>query len=130
MFGRCMIIMLILTTACQTGRIPCPKVKTAKLKKTTVSRYAGPSLTPAFAAKVSEQEESTVTEETPAKKIPVRGAVPSETKFVKNVSVEEWDCPRPGEKKYMPRSVKQNIRQNMKRMNQSAADSLQQKRNR
>ncbi|HEY9049609.1 MAG TPA: hypothetical protein VIN08_27115 [Ohtaekwangia sp.] len=52
----------------------------------------------------------------------------SNTKTITHVSVEEWDCPRPGVKKYMPKEVKQNIRKNMKRINsgeqQNEADSV------
>jgi len=46
---------------------------------------------------------------------------------VKNISVEEWDCPRPGAKKYMPKNVKENIRRNMQKIKSSEkneADSL------
>jgi hypothetical protein len=43
-------------------------------------------------------------------------------KIVQNVSIEEWDCPRPGKKKYMPRSVKQNIRKNERKI--QSIDSL------
>jgi hypothetical protein len=41
---------------------------------------------------------------------------PHEDKYVKNVSVEEWDCPEPGSKKYMPRHVRENIRRNYKKI--------------
>jgi len=46
---------------------------------------------------------------------------------VKNISVEEWDCPRPGAKKYMPKNVRENIRRNMQKIKSSeknAADSV------
>jgi len=35
---------------------------------------------------------------------------------VKSITVEEWNCPKPGEKKVMPRSVKENIRKNLKKV--------------
>jgi hypothetical protein len=52
--------------------------------------------------------------------------------MITHVSVEEWDCPQPGKKKYMPKQVKQNIRKNMKRISsdkQNEADSVQTKSN-
>ncbi|HYF66997.1 MAG TPA: hypothetical protein VD884_02625 [Ohtaekwangia sp.] len=38
-------------------------------------------------------------------------------KEVKNVSIEEWDCPKPGSRRYMPRSVKENIKKNLQKVN-------------
>jgi hypothetical protein len=46
---------------------------------------------------------------------------------VDNISVEEWDCPRPGSKKYMPKSVKDNIKKNLHKINKDSktkADSV------
>jgi hypothetical protein len=51
----------------------------------------------------------------------------SDQKVVSNVSVEEWDCPQPGKRKYMPRQVKANIRKNFEKINaarKEQADSL------
>jgi len=38
-------------------------------------------------------------------------------KEVKNVSIEEWDCPRPGSRRYMPKNIKKNIKKNFQRVN-------------
>jgi hypothetical protein len=42
--------------------------------------------------------------------------------------MEEWDCPRPGSKKYLPKSVKDNIKKNKRKfeedVRQSKADSV------
>jgi hypothetical protein len=35
---------------------------------------------------------------------------------IQHVDVEELDCPKPGEKKTMPRAVKENIRKNKKKV--------------
>lgn len=51
----------------------------------------------------------------------------SNIQFVDHVSVEEWDCPKPGAKKYMPKAVKENIRKNFRKMNSGpgvSTDSL------
>ncbi|MGC3943176.1 MAG: hypothetical protein QM762_01340 [Chryseolinea sp.] len=53
---------------------------------------------------------------------------PDSERYIKNVSMEEWDCPRPGAKKYMPKSVKDNIKKNKKKfeqdVRQTQSDSL------
>jgi hypothetical protein len=54
-----------------------------------------------------------------------RGARGAEDKMIHNVSMEEWDCPRPGVKKYMPRSVRDNIRKNTKKLKQDDTDAHQ-----
>jgi hypothetical protein len=35
---------------------------------------------------------------------------------MQHIDVEELDCPRPGEKKVMPRAVKENIRKNRRKV--------------
>jgi hypothetical protein len=53
---------------------------------------------------------------------------PEDARYVQNVSMEEWDCPKPGSKRYMPKSVKDNIRKNWRKIESDArkqkADSL------
>ena len=41
----------------------------------------------------------------------------SSSKVVENVTVEQWDCPRPETARYMPRSTKMKIRHNMRLIN-------------
>lgn len=105
MLIRVLIGLLVLCAACQTGKIPCPRVKTAKLHKT----YKPPSSSflSARADKPAPSDESVS-----------RNTRPGAEHYVKNVSMEEWDCPRPGSKKYMPKSVKDNIRKNKKKFEQ------------
>lgn len=117
-----LVLMLLIASACQTGRIPCPTVKTVKMKRSTPNRafsYPSSSLT----VDAKDEKEST------SKDLHTKGSKSSNAKTIKHISVEEWDCPRPGAKKYMPRAVKDNIRENMKKMNESAnkqrADSVQ-----
>jgi len=111
MVVRALILLVVLCSACQTGKIPCPRVKTAKLHKT----YRPPSSSLLSARAQPEEEESRYTR-------------PESARYVGNVSMEEWDCPRPGAKKYMPKSVKDNIRKNKKKfeqeLRQTQADSL------
>lgn len=47
---------------------------------------------------------------------------------IQHVDVEDLDCPRPGEKKVMPRAIRENIRKNRKKVRyyyrEARADSL------
>lgn len=111
---RLIIIILIICSSCQSGVIPCPKIKTAKLHKSFK-----PSASSLTARVNQEPEEST-------KKI--KDIRTNDVHFIQNISVEEWDCPKPGKKRYMPRSVKENIRRNKKKIEsdfkENVADSL------
>lgn len=115
MVVRVLIGLLVLCSACQTGKIPCPRIKSAKLHKTY--RPPSSSLLTARADKPKPEEEAGS-----------RYTKPDSERYIKNVTMEEWDCPRPGAKKYMPKSVKDNIRKNKKRfeedLRQTRADSL------
>ena len=97
---RSVFALLILCTACQVGKIPCPKPDTVKLHKSF--RHTPSSVISARATR--EPLEDSPSHERPA-----------DTRYVKNISVEEWDCPKPGAKRYMPKSVKENIRKNKKK---------------
>jgi hypothetical protein len=99
---RLLTCLLIFCTACQVGKIPCPKVKTVKLHKNF--RPSAASLS----AKINPEPE-VATQRT-------KDAKANDVHFVKNISVEEWDCPKPGTKRYMPKSVKENIRKNRKKI--------------
>jgi hypothetical protein len=111
--------LFLLCASCQVGRIPCPKIKTAKLHRSTVRPSS--SLLTARANPVVETE--SVSQKS-------KEARPADVRYVKNVSVEEWDCPKPGAKRYMPKSVKDNIRKNKRKFEEdlkngsTQADSL------
>ena len=108
MVARALIGLLVLCSACQAGLIPCPRVKTVKLHK----NYRPPSAR-------AEQPESEPGNQ---------NMRPGSEHYIKNVSMEEWDCPRPGAKKYLPKTVKDNIRKNKKKfeqdLRQNPSDSL------
>jgi hypothetical protein len=109
-------VLLVLCIACQSGKIPCPHIKAPKAKRTTINKR---NLQYASARREQEEQQETKNQSSGRNTDP---------RFVKHVSVEEWDCPHPGEKRYMPKSVKDNIRRNMKRINSDprneAADSV------
>ena len=105
-------VILIICSACHGGLIPCPRVKTVKLQK----HYRPSSY--ALTAKANQEEP-----ETERKDVKL-----NDVRFIQNVSVEEWDCPKPGSKHYMPKSIKENIKRNKKKIEsdykKQQADSL------
>ena len=114
MFSRWIAGLLVLICmSCNNGIIPCPKVKTAKLHRSFKPSAA------ALTARATVQPEP----ETPAQ----RYVRTSDGHFVKNITMEDWDCPKPGAKRYMPKSVKDNIKKNRKKFEDDArtqADSV------
>lgn len=113
MSKRFIVIVILICTACNGGLIPCPKPKTAKLHKS--SFRPSPSL---LTAKANQPET-----ETQKKEVKM-----NDVRFIQNVSMEEWDCPKPGSKHYMPKSIKENIKRNKKKIEsdykKQQADSL------
>jgi len=110
-----LLFIVLLFGACMGGRIPCPEIETVKLRNYKPSSSS-------LSAKVYKESEEESTRSKEGK--------PTNGHFIQNISVEEWDCPKPGSKRYMPKSVKENIRNNRKRMesdmknNRQQADSL------
>ncbi len=96
------VLCVLFFTACQTGRIPCPKPDARKSVKAP-KRYK-------YVREVSQiRSDETPDEQPMANKS--RGS-----KFVGNVSIEEWDCPEPGKKKYLPKKIRNNIQRNYYRV--------------
>jgi hypothetical protein len=114
MFSRLFIlIVLALGTACGSGKIDCPKPETVRLKK-----KAGVNYKVLLARQRQQPKQMTRAE---LKQLMSRE--------VKTVTVEEWDCPRPGVKN-VPKQVQENIRKNKKRFDsyykkRNSSDSLQ-----
>jgi hypothetical protein len=107
-------VLLLICMACQSGIIPCPKVKPVRAKRTNIFRSSG-----TMSASASESAEED--------KVTPKRSKGSDSKVISNVSEEEWDCPHPGNRKYMPRRVKANIRRNFEKINavdRERADSL------
>jgi len=116
---RLLIVLLICCAGCRSGIIPCPDPEIAKLKKSSALKR--------MRARQPVEPVSTVASnaETPSKKSTRYRYVPYE---IQRVDVEEMDCPRPGEKKTMPKAVRNNIRKNKKKIryyyDHPASDSL------
>jgi len=105
-------LLILLLAACQGGRIPCPEVETVKLHR----NFKTPSAT--LSAKVYQESSPEAQRSKEGK--------PANVHYIQNVSVEEWDCPKPGKKKYLPKSIKENIRNNKRRMESDMKKNYQQ----
>jgi len=116
MLMRIVVLFLLLCTACRSGIIPCPEIKGMRLKKSQVNkRFRIPE------RNVSREEaESVITVSSDAKTPQPEAKNSNKYRYVKytirHVDVEELDCPKPGEKKTMPRAIKENIRKNRKKI--------------
>jgi hypothetical protein len=115
MLIRAIVLFLILCTGCRSGIIPCPEVKGLRLKKSHVNRRSP------FERKLQREEpEPVITVSSDAKTPQPTRKNSGKYRYVKytmqHIDVEEMDCPKPGEKKTMPRAVKENIRKNRKKI--------------
>ena len=128
MFIRAVLLFLI-CTACQSGRIPCPEVKYASLKKSTVQKrsFFGPPY------KIEASTKNVPSEERYKNEVNLERLRSSRTTGKQMLerygTVEEWDCPSPNGKKRYSKAAKENIKRNEKKMrehmkNMSASDSL------
>jgi hypothetical protein len=106
------LIIILFCTACLSGKIPCPEPKVAKLRK----NYS-PRRSTEYTASLHGQ---TKTESD----IHDQSRIPRDNgRTISNVTIEEWDCPKPGTRRYLPREVKQNIKRNTKKIKQAEARS-------
>jgi hypothetical protein len=99
---RSRYIILFIFASCSSGLIPCPEPTTPLGSRNPKN------------PKVVEHVQ------TDDKKVPIK----SKEKFTQHVTLEEWDCPRSTKKKYLPRSIKKNIKENSKRINEVPTDTI------
>lgn len=127
MLIRGIIILLLCCSGCRSGLLPCPEVKGLKLKKSQVNRgFRFPG------RDVRKEEPEAVTTVSSDARTPTQRKS-RKYRYVKytieHVDVEELDCPRPGEKRVMPRAIRENIRKNRKKIRyyyqEMATDTLQ-----
>lgn len=101
MFLRLVVIGLIFCfSACRMNDVHCPKPRTVKLNKKPANYMR--AYTRAMSASSAREERAQNPRPKPR---PVKSAS----------ELEAWDCPRPGGKTALPKSVKANIRKNRKR---------------
>jgi hypothetical protein len=89
-----------------SGLLPCPDARGPKIKKVKVSNKRPVEYTASISAYRAGEQSSENKERVKS----------TDSRYVQNVTLEEWDCPKPGEKKYKPKAVRDNIRKNMKRI--------------
>ena len=128
MLIRVVVLFLLFCTGCSSGIIPCPEIKGLKLKKSQVGKRM--RFNDRQMAKDDAEPVITVSSNAQTPQQSPRNS--NKYRYVKytiqHVDVEDLDCPRPGEKKTMPRAVKENIRKNRKKVRyyyqEAGTDSL------
>ncbi len=124
------LFLLAFCMACQSGKIPCPEVKTVKMKESKANRsrmfVASPARMMASTKPIVEQEGSRREVDLERMKA---NRVTGKQMLEQYGTVEEWDCPSPSGKKKYSKVVEKNIRKNEKKMREhlkqrSASDSL------
>jgi hypothetical protein len=117
MSPRIILLVLLLSAGCHAGLIPCPRAKSARMKKNNVNKPLRQFMA-SMSANAGRTEDDNIHN---------KSYKNSSDNSVDNISVEDWDCPHPGSKKYMPKSVKDNIRKNLHKINKDSktkADSV------
>jgi hypothetical protein len=100
-----LFFLLIIFTACQSGFIPCAKIRPDKVKKSSVRKNV----------RYAERNTTASAREVPVVQVKPNYSRGTEVRpALDNVNVEEWDCPKPGTKKNIPKALKDNIRKNKK----------------
>ncbi len=124
------ILLFVVCSACQSGKIPCPEIKFAKVKESKVkkgTRYvAAPSRMMASTKALPSQEHN-------KQQVDLERLKSSRTTGKQMLeqygTVEEWDCPSPSGKKKYSKVAKENIKKNEKKMREhlkhrNSADSV------
>jgi hypothetical protein len=126
MLIRVIVLLLILCTGCRSGIIPCPEVKGLKLKKSQVNRRV--RMPERHIAREEPEPVITVSSDAKTPQTTAKNKYRYVKYTIQHVDVEEMDCPKPGEKKNMSRTVKENIRKNRKKIRyyyeEASTDSL------
>ena len=112
MLTRLLPFMFAVCFACQTGKIDSPKVRDGKIQRNKFKRFRESEAT-LWAYHDKKHAPNPVAKDYRR----FRYFKSAAGKEVSTISVEEWDCPRPGAGKYMPKAVRKNIRNNLVKIN-------------
>ena len=104
---RLFILLILFSFGCSSSQFDCPKPESVRLKRKAGVNYR------VLLARHRQQP----------KKISRSELKQLMSRETKTVTVEEWDCPKPGAKKYMPKTVKDNIKRNFKKINSTNVSS-------
>ncbi len=112
MFSRLFLLIILVSFGCSHSQFDCPTPERVRLKKKAGVNYR------VLLARQRNQP----------KKITRSELKQLMSREYKTVTVEEWDCPRPGVKN-VPKQVQENIRKNKKKYNdyyrtRNSSDSL------
>lgn len=127
---RAALFLVIVCAACQSGRIPCPEIKFAKLKESKAHKanrfMASPSKMMASTKGIDSQAETK--REVNLERLK-SSRVTGKQMLERYGTVEEWDCPSAAGKKKYSKVAKENIRKNEKKMRdhmrqRDASDSI------
>ena len=125
-----MLFMCFFLAACQSGKIPCPEIKFAKLKPSKAQKgnrfIASPSK---MMASTKGSEEKTSSKNNVNLERLRTNRVTGKQMLEQYGTVEEWDCPSPAGKRKYSKVTKDNIRRNEKKMREHikqrhASDSI------
>ena len=113
MFPRLLLSFVLFSFGCSSSQFDCPKPESVRLK-----RKAGVNYRVLLARHRQQPKKITRSE--------LKQLMSHEAK---TVTVEEWDCPRPGVKN-VPKQVQENIRKNKRKFNdyykiRNSSDSLE-----
>lgn len=131
MLARTVLLLLFVgCMACQSGKIPCPEIKFAKIKESKVHKRNkfDPEQSKVLASTKLTNSRETTRQEVNLNRLK-SSRVTGKEMLEHYGSVEGWDCPSPAGKKRYSKVVKENIRKNEKKMrehlkNRTASDSI------
>ena len=113
---RAALFLILICAGCQSGKIPCPELKYAKIKESKVkgNRFvSSPSKLMASNKYVRDQETTKPTVNLDRMR---SSHVSGKEMLEKYGTVEEWDCPSPSGKRKHSKVTKANIQKNEKKM--------------
>jgi hypothetical protein len=105
---------VVFLAGCQSGKIPCPEIKFAKIKASRPGKaYFGPPSKMYATTKTHTPSDS-------KRKVDLdrlrSSRVSGKEMLEQYGSVEEWDCPSPQGKKKQSKIAKENIKRNERKM--------------
>lgn len=111
------LFFIIVCSGCQSGKIPCPEIKFAKLKRTKIQKgntyVASPARMMASSRSLEKREEAKRAIELERMK---SSKMTGKQMLEQYGTVEEWDCPSPSGKRKYSKVTKENIRKNERKM--------------
>lgn len=107
------LLLCLCLQGCQLGLIPCPDPGVARMKRSRARQHA-------------TYHEQTLQARAAREAVRQRGVQRLREGYMTQrhtktaAQADEWDCPRPGMRKHLPRSVRQNIKRNRQKVSQPA----------